>query len=106
MGRNQCADTHGVLAEYFIFGSNDLHHRLPTVYTDMIQSGRLGGTWRNTMCTMLLKPADCSAPNNWRHIALLTAAYKFFAKLLYKRLKPALETEHSKTQAVFDRRLG
>ena len=49
MRKNRCADSIDVLAEYFIFGSDELHQRLVTIYNDMIQSGCLEESWRNTI---------------------------------------------------------
>ena len=96
MRKNRRADTNDVPAEYFIFGSDDLHHRLLTVYTDMIQSSRLEETWRKTMFTMLPKSGDCQKPNKWRPIEILNFVYKIFAKLLYKRSKRVMDCEQSK----------
>lgn len=81
MRKNRCADSNDVLAEYFIFGSDELHQRLVTIYNDMIQSGCLEESWRNTMFTMLPKSGDLQQPSNWRPIAILEITYIFFCKI-------------------------
>ena len=65
MGKNRCADANGVLADFFMFGTDDLHHRLVTLCDDMIQSGRVGEPCLQ-YCLMLkiLK-------KRWRPIAIL-----------------------------------
>ena len=52
------------------------------------------------------KSGDLTNPGNWRPLTILNIAYKFFARIVYKRLKQILEAQQSKDQVGFRTSVG
>ena len=74
MKNRKCAEQHGLLAELFEFGREELPTTLLEIYNEMLRTGCLEPRW-HTFFSMLLKSGDLSQAGNWRPIANLDITY-------------------------------
>ena len=99
--RNKCADSNGIVAECFVYGSLELHEHLLRVFNLMLVDGHIEEKWKQTTLSMTPKTGDFTNPGNWRPLAILNITYKMFTAMVYRRVKPILETQQSKGQIRF-----
>ena len=101
MKNRKTSDERGVVAEMFKHASYEFLTTLLEFYNEMLFTGQVHESWRETLFTMLPKPGDASVVKNWRPIAILRISYKLFARLLYHRLRPVLDLHQSPDQVGF-----
>ena len=99
--RNKCADSNGIVAECFVHGSLELHEHLLRIFNSMLVDGHVEERWKQTTFSMIPKTGDPANPGNWRPLAILNITYKIFTRMVYKRVKPILDTQQSKDQIGF-----
>ena len=99
--RNKCADSNGIVAECFVYGSLELHEHLLRLFNLMLVDGNVEERWKQTTFSMIPKTGDLTNPGNWRPLAILNITYKIFTRMVYKRVKPILEAQQSKDQIGF-----
>ena len=100
--RNKCADEICIVAEILAAGGEVLAQELATTFDDVIK--RRAGVpdrWRMTKIIVLYKKGEARLPENYRPICIIPALYKLFSKVLYARIKKALEAAQTRDQAGF-----
>ena len=98
----KCKDTTGLLAEMIKNGGPTLHTHLQQLYNDVISpTNTPPAQWKQTTISVLYKSGDPQLPNNYRPIAIIPLLYKLFARLLYNRLVPILDSHQTPDQAGF-----
>ena len=57
--------------------------------------------WKKTQIRVIYKSGDARQPQNYRPISTIPLLYKLFARLLYNRLEPTLDSQQPPDQAGF-----
>ena len=76
--RNKCADSNGIVAECFVYGSLELQKHLLRLFDLMLVGGHVEERWNHTTFSMILKSGDLTNPGNWRPLPILNITYIFF----------------------------
>ena len=76
--RNKCADSYGIVAKCFVYGSLELHEHLLRLYNLMLVDGHVEERWKHTTFSMIPRSGDLTNPGNWRPLAILNITYSFF----------------------------
>ena len=98
----KCRDTTGLMAEMLKAGGPTLHTHLQQLYNDALSpTATPPAQWKQTIISVIYKSGDPQLPNNYRPIAIIPLLYKLFARLLYNRLAPILDTYQTPDQAGF-----
>ena len=98
----KCKDTTGLIAEMLKNGGSTLHIHLQQLYNDVISpTATPPAQWKQTTISVIYKSGDAQLPNNYRPIAIIPLLYKLFARLLYNRLAPTLDSHQTPDQAGF-----
>ena len=100
MARGKCKDKNGICLEMIINGGDKLQKCMVHLYNDMLRTGTIESSWRETFFTLLPKK-DLSEANNWRPVAILPVLYKIFARIIYNRIRDSLQNEQSCEQMGF-----
>ena len=66
-----------------------------------MRTGEIPKDWKELVYVMLPKTGDSTDPSNWRPIAVLSAVYKIFAKILHSRIGVTLEQQQPSEQMGF-----
>ena len=101
MSLNKCGDQDGIYFEMIKYGSERLHTIYLTLINTLISSGSTDDSWRHTLFTMIPKAGDLTQASNYRPIAILSTFYKIFARMVYSRLLPLLDSHQSNDQCGF-----
>ena len=98
----KCKDTTGLIAEMLKNGGSTLHIHLQQLYNDVISpTATPPAQWKQTTISVIYKSGDAQLPNNYGPIAIIPLLYKLFARLLYNRLAPTLDSHQTPDQAGF-----
>jgi hypothetical protein len=101
MKNGRCPDDKGLMCEMFKHAPDEFLNIMLGMFNDILISGQMPGSWRETLFSMLPKTGDRTKVQNWRPIAILRISYKLFARLLYHRLRPVLDAQQSADQVGF-----
>ena len=101
LSKRKSADRRGIVLEMFADGGQCIHEYLLIIFNRVLATGQFPSDWSDMLFIMLPKTGDPLQPSNWRPIAILDAAYKIFAKMIYHRLQPTLEGKQSPEQMGF-----
>ena len=101
MSKGKCCDKASICLEMIAHGGMALHQCLVQLYNNILKTGQIESSWKETFFTMLPKSGDLGDPGNWRPIAVLRVCYKVFGRIVYNRLRPNLQGEQSYEQMGF-----
>eukprot|EP00973_Karenia_brevis_P067900 9446397-Karenia_brevis.AAC.1 len=98
----KAGDTSGVVAEMVKQGGDMVVSALLNLCSQIIlPNATPPTTWKHTVMKVLFKSGNPQLPNNYRPISVIPILYKIFARLIYKRLQPTLDSQQTVDQAGF-----
>ena len=100
---NKAPGPDSIPAELLKHGGEELAKALHEIIVEVWNSETMPDEWLEGSIVPLHKKGDKLACENFRGIALLNAAYKVYAKVLYNRLQPHAETAIGEYQCGFRR---
>ena len=99
---NRCADSSGMIAEMLKYGGTELAKILCNMFNAILNGDdQPPEAWKKTILTVLFQSGGSRAANNYRPIAIIPTLYKLFARLLFGRLSPILDSQQCPDQAGF-----
>ena len=101
MAKNKSGDKSGLTLEMYLHGGHSVCVQLANIYNTVLSTGQFPDNCYESHFSLLPKGGDLNDPGNWRPIAMLSTSYKIFARALYERLRPQLDTQQSEEQYGF-----
>ena len=100
---NKAPGPDNILDELLKHGGEDLASALHKIVVEIWNSETMPAEWLEGSIVPLHKKGDKMVCENFRGIALLSAAYKVYAKVLYNRLQPHAKAVLGEYQCGFRR---
>lgn len=69
--RNKCADSNGIVAECFAYGSLEFREHLLCLPNLLLMHGHVDDRRKQTTFSMIPETGDFTKPGNWRPLAIL-----------------------------------
>ena len=92
--------------EVILHSGNALHLSNVSGYKRFLENDEADQCWAETVFTLVPKAGDLQHASNWKPIAILRVLYKLFARTIYNRVRPKLESQESEEQMGFRRARG
>ena len=99
MGANKTPGGDGLPSEFFKVFWDIIRQDVVEVFSYMMREGIISESMREGVVVLIYKKGDKKDIRNWRPISLLNSDYKFFAKMVARRLSKVISKMVSEMQA-------
>lgn len=94
--RNKCADSNGIVAECFAYGSLEFCEHLFCLPNLLLVHGHLDERKKQTTFSMIPETGDFTKPRNWRPLAILKNI-TIWPPIVHKRVGVWASNAHART---------